>query len=339
MALALIALVGFLATPSLGRSELSCGEAPLVADESLKAEIKGGTQLLSGLIGKAELNARIETARTDIFSKFPNADKVRMQAYFSYVFCTQVLSDARLSPQERAQLSLVLLPDTDNPVVTQLKQEALKAISIGAYNHAESLVAAAQNQISAVLLLDDGHPDLALNVLRQAEQLLGDIRTESSARNRVQRGFVYKTYAQAFAARGNNQQAEQYLALALRTFEEVKNDPNLDRKTTDEFAGAINGIGNIHYQRGQYKEAISNYRLATSLAPNYAYSWHDMFLAYVELAKRGEVDLAAMRMALDRVKETASGWPGIDATRIAGLERMLADLEKSSSPSRAPKAR
>src|SRR5262249_26054810 len=139
--------------------------------------------------------------------------------------------------------------------------------------------------------------------------------------------------------RGDNQQAEQYLALALRTFEEVKNDPNLDRKTTNEFAGAINGIGNIHYQRGQYKEAISDYRLATSLAPNYAYSWHDMFLAYVELAKRGEVDLAAMRMALDRVKETASGWPGIDATRIAGLERMLADLEKSSSPGRAPKAR
>lgn len=328
-------LFSFLLTLSAARAGSSCGEAPLVADETFKASAHGEAQLLRRFIGGADLDARLETARTDVFSKYPNADRVRMQAYFAYVICEHVLSDPRVSPKDKARFAILLLPD--DPTNARAKQDAIKAVSVGDYDRAESLATAGLNQISAVLLIEDGHPDLALANLQQSERLLGDIHTENSAEERLQRGYNYKTYAQAFAAKGDLKQEEQYLDLALKTFEQVKSDPNLDGKTTNEFAGAINGIGNLHHQRGQYRESIVDYKLATSMLPGYAYAWHDMFLAYFELARQGEVDLPAMRNALERTKETGAGWPGLDARTIAQLESMLAEFDKGRHPSLAPR--
>jgi tetratricopeptide (TPR) repeat protein len=326
MRLVLALLFGSLITLSAARAESSCGEPPLVADQTFKASTQGAVQLLRGFIGQANLEARIETARTDVFSKFPNADKARERAYFAYVFCVNVLSDPRLSPQQKAQYAVLIMPD--DPAVAQAKQQALKAISSGDYDRAGLLATAALNQIGAVLLIDDGHPDLAIGNLQQAERLLDNIHTENSAKDQVQRAYIYKTYAQGFAAKGELKQEQHYFDLALKTFEQVKNDPNLDGKTTNEFGSAINGIGNIHYQRGQYRESIADYKLATSLLPTYAYAWHDMFLAYFQLAKQGDVDLPAMRNALERTKETGAGWPGLDAKTITLLESMLAQFER-----------
>jgi len=256
---------------------------------------------------------------------------VRMQAYFAFVLCTQALSDSRLSPQDKLRYSLLLLPDTS--IAGRIKQEAMKAIRAGEYERAQALLTAAQNQISAVLLIEDGHPDVAIANLEQTERLLGDIHTETSAKDRLQRGYNYKTYAQGFAAQGDTKREQEYLDLALKTFEQVKNDPKLDDKTTSEFAGAINGVGNIHFQRGQYRESIADYQVATSMLPNYAYAWHDMFLAYYAMAKQGEVDLPGMRKALARMKETRAGWPGLDTGNVARLESMLAEVEQPSRPS------
>jgi tetratricopeptide (TPR) repeat protein len=288
-------------------------------------------------MGKVDLEATIEAARTDVFSKYPNADKIRAQAYFAYVFCTSVLTDPTLSAEQRLRYSVLLLPDS--PATASIKHEALKAISAGAPDRAELLATAARDQVSAVLLIEDGHPDLALDNLQQAERLLGDIQTDNSAKDRLQRGYIYKTYAQGFAASGDVDHEQQYLGLALKTFEEVKSNPNLDKKTTREFAGAINGIGNIHYQRGQFRESIADYQLATSLVPDYAYAWHDMFLAYFALAKIGEVDLPAMRKALGKTKENAAGSPGLDAKRMAQLEAMLAQFERPQTPNPKSKRR
>jgi len=315
---------------SVARGDSRCGEPPLVAEESLKAEINGKAEALFGLVGRADLGGKVESARTDVFSKYPNADKVRAQAYFAYVFCTTVLADPSLSPEQRIRSIVLLMPDT--PANMQLKQEALKAINAGAYERAESLVTAARNQVTAVLLIEDGHPDLALENLQQTEQLLGDIQTEKSARALLQRGYIYKTYAQAFAAKGDAEHERQYLDLALSTFEKVKDSPQLDKKTTSEFAGAVNGIGNIHYQRGQIRESITDYQLAVSLMPTYAYAWHDMLLAYFTLAQNGEVDLPAMRNALDKLKQNAAGWQGVDKKRIAQMEAMLKQFERPQTP-------
>jgi tetratricopeptide (TPR) repeat protein len=177
-------------------------------------------------------------------------------------------------------------------------------------------------------LIDDGHPDMAIENLRQSERLLDSLGSTGSAQDRLQRGYNYKTYAEAFAAKADTANEQRYLDLALETFEKVKDDRDLDGKTTAEFAGAINGIGNIHHQKGLYREAIADYRLAIDLLPGYAYAWHDMLLAYFGLAEQGDINLPAMRTALAKTKETGVGWPGLDTKSIARLESILAKYEK-----------
>jgi tetratricopeptide (TPR) repeat protein len=258
-----------------------------------------------------------------------------MEAFFAYTVCAQLLSDARLTPREKAQLAVSLLPQ--DPANAHLGQNAMRAIAAGDYDRAEALIAAARNQVAAVLLIDDGHPDIAIDNLRESERLLDGAGSVDSAKDRLQRGYNYKTYAEAFAAKADSANEQRYLDLALATFEQVKDDPALNGKTTAEFAGAINGIGNIHYQKGLYRDAIADYRQAVALLPNYAYAWHDMLLAYFALAEQGDIDLPAMRMALTKTKETGAGWPGLDTTRIALLQSILEKYEGQQLPDRNAK--
>jgi hypothetical protein len=63
--------------------------------------VEGKVKFLSSLVGDANLSGKIEAARTDIFSKYPDANKAHSDTYLLYMFCTFVLSDQRLSPQEK----------------------------------------------------------------------------------------------------------------------------------------------------------------------------------------------------------------------------------------------
>jgi tetratricopeptide (TPR) repeat protein len=218
------------------------------------------------------------------------------------------------------------LPDS-NP----LKGPAIGAIDEGEYARAATLIAAAQDQVRAVRLIDQ-HPDQALALLQKAEAGLAAASAHPTASLRLQQGYDYKTYGQVFLTKGDQARADRYFDLALQVFEQVKDDPRLEGKTTEEIAGAINGIGNIHFYKQQYRDAIADYQLATSLEPSYAYAWLDMFGAYVALAQRGELDLVAMRRALSRLKQTGAGWPGLDAKYIAKLDATLARFEQSAGP-------
>jgi hypothetical protein len=87
-----------LAQPALAQQ---CGDPPRVDDQVLKGELEGKAKFLSSLVGDAGLTGQIEMAKTDIFSKYPNADKVHSATYLLYMFCTSVLSDAKLSSQDK----------------------------------------------------------------------------------------------------------------------------------------------------------------------------------------------------------------------------------------------
>jgi hypothetical protein len=89
-----------LAAPSLANAQ-QCGEPPRVDDFSLKGELDGKAKFLSSFLGDAGLKGQIETARTDVFSKYPNADRARSDSYLQYMLCTFVLSDPKLTPQEK----------------------------------------------------------------------------------------------------------------------------------------------------------------------------------------------------------------------------------------------
>src|SRR6202008_2775562 len=86
------------AVPALAQQ---CGPPPRVDDETLKGDLEGKAKFLSGFVGDAGLKGRIETARTDIFGKYPSANQARSDSYLQYMFCQFVLSDTRLTPQEK----------------------------------------------------------------------------------------------------------------------------------------------------------------------------------------------------------------------------------------------
>lgn len=93
----------------------SCGDPPIVADESLKGTIDGKANLLSRYLGHAELGGKLETAKTDIFSKYPKAGEARGLAYFQYVMCSLLMSDHSLTTREKVdewmRVKAVLQPD------------------------------------------------------------------------------------------------------------------------------------------------------------------------------------------------------------------------------------
>jgi hypothetical protein len=96
----LIAFAAIIAASSVAHTQ-QCGDPPRVDDQSLKGELEGKAKFLSGWIGDAGLKGQVETARSDVLSKYPNADRVRSDAYLSYMFCTFVLTDVKLSSEEK----------------------------------------------------------------------------------------------------------------------------------------------------------------------------------------------------------------------------------------------
>ena len=162
--------------------------------------------------------------------------------------------------------------------------------------------------------------------------------------DRIVEGYIYKTLEQAFSAKGDKPQADRYLAKALAVFQALAHETIPEEKTVTQFAGVMNGMGNLRAARGQHREAIGDYRVATLLVPTYAYAWHDMFLSYHALAAQGDVDLAAMREALAKTKVTGwvyalKGWPPFGPAYFARLDTMMARIEKANSRRRPRKKR
>ena len=160
--------------------------------------------------------------------------------------------------------------------------------------------------------------------------LLNEAPTDVSLRLLL--GFIYKTFAQVFDAAGDAEQAKAFIQRAEEVFRFVKYDASRDQKTALDVANAIHGLGNVDQQRGDFDAAIQNYKLAASLCPDHMYTWHDMFVAYYELAKRGQLNLDPMRHALKMLKQTGEGAPGLGAQHIARLEAILQTLEKDAAP-------
>jgi hypothetical protein len=90
-----------IATPNI------CGEPPPAQllshnDERLKGELKGKAELLTRFVGDAALGGQIEISRNQIYASYPDADKARTDAYFSYMFCIVLFDPGnKQSPEEK----------------------------------------------------------------------------------------------------------------------------------------------------------------------------------------------------------------------------------------------
>lgn len=73
--------------------EVNCGSPPPVANENLEAEIYGQAQLLSKYLGDVSLAGKIKRSRTEIFSKYPDAEQSRWNAFYQYQVCVILMND------------------------------------------------------------------------------------------------------------------------------------------------------------------------------------------------------------------------------------------------------
>ena len=200
----------------------------------------------------------------------------------------------------------------------------VRAIALREMGPIADIVARQVNRLQgrAVELIDERQLDRANDELREGLLLVSALLNEAPTdlNLQMQLGMIYKTIAQVFQEANNIDQSDAYIELAEDVFRFVKDTVPGDQKSVLDAANAIHGLGNMKQMRGEFASAIKNYELATSLYPEHCYAWHDMFLCYFELAKLGQVNLDAMRYALEKVKATGKGQPGPGAKHIARLE-------------------
>ena len=156
-------------------------------------------------------------------------------------------------------------------------------------------------QIRVVELINEQRLDRALDELHAGHKLLMVLMDMAPTDIHLgeQLGDLYKTPGQTFSAADDIENVNRYIGLAANVFERS---------------------GNLYHQRGNLAQAVNMYRQAVRLQPEYAYAWHDLFVAYDALASRsGQVLLDAMREAVTRMKETGQGMPGFSAQYILTL--------------------
>jgi hypothetical protein len=83
-----------------------CGTAPSLpttadSSDSLKGQLQGQADLLSKLVGKAELNGEIEAARRTIYQSSDKFFATQKDAYLGYIFCVILMQDKSLSTGEK----------------------------------------------------------------------------------------------------------------------------------------------------------------------------------------------------------------------------------------------
>jgi tetratricopeptide (TPR) repeat protein len=163
------------------------------------------------------------------------------------------------------------LSKSSDPLAAPIQREAIAQVRAKSYDRAAALVTAEQAQVRGLQLIQSGDSKQALDLFLKVGQDLDNFpATDDSTNLHLIRGYLYKDIAQASESLNDSTRAERYYNMALKEFAPIKEDPDLRREHPDEFASAVNGMGNILDARGHYREAIKNYQLATSIIPDYA---------------------------------------------------------------------
>jgi tetratricopeptide (TPR) repeat protein len=96
----------------------------------------------------------------------------------------------------------------------------------------------------------------------------------------IQLGFTEKDLAQYYLSQGYQARANESLAAAERLFK-------MGLGANPENEGAHNGLGDVHLLKGEYDDAIKEFKVAVKIQPAYTYAWHDLALAYYQRDHNG----------------------------------------------------
>lgn len=81
-----------------------CGDAPVMTDQRLRGELDSKATVLSGYLGDMKFKGQVEFEKNDVLSRYPNADKLRLNQYFMYQVCILIMSDSRMSTEKKFEL-------------------------------------------------------------------------------------------------------------------------------------------------------------------------------------------------------------------------------------------
>jgi tetratricopeptide (TPR) repeat protein len=198
----------------------------------------------------------------------------------------------------------------------------------------ELLDDANEAQTTAMTELREGRLSDAMDRLRRSQVLLSRalVETPADPKARLLNGYVLKTMAQVAKEAGDEAGASDYVSRAEQIFQLVVADLPADERSVTELAEAINGLGNINAERGQYEAAIEYYGQATDLLPAYANAWHDLFAAYDALARQGDVRLAELERSYTRLRALAPGTHGLEPEYLDQLGTLLDHWRARATP-------
>jgi hypothetical protein len=109
-----IALGLFLGSDPATAQQNVCGSPPPVANEYLRAELGGKARLITPLLGTPDVTGAIEVSRTEVFSKYPEAE----QGAFKHLFrvpSLMILMTDRLMTAEQKVAALERIRTKFNP--------------------------------------------------------------------------------------------------------------------------------------------------------------------------------------------------------------------------------
>lgn len=320
-------------------------------------EVLRASRAVVALIGKGWLKQRSRLSKRDDFVRLEllSALNQGVPVYPILVGGAQ-MPTARQLPRVLASFArLNAIPITDyrfptdlDTLIAALQRRLKRAPERAPAPAASSLMTEEVQalQIEAVTLIERGEIAAAQRALKKGWDLLMDLRGRNTpdAQFQLQLGYLHKTLGQAFDAARNRPQADRHMALAASSFAYVQRQAQAGTVSTADLAGALNGLGNVHSYRGESTEAIACYREAVEILPDYAYAWHDLLLELLTEARRGRYEPAAMKEALERLRETGLRVQGVGAARIAQFEQELAALgaehaEEAPTPDRPRKGK
>jgi tetratricopeptide (TPR) repeat protein len=161
-------------------------------------------------------------------------------------------------------------------------------------------------QALALVLITQGRIDEASDVLDETFELLMTLLEFKPGNAEIQArlGFLYKDLAQVFED-SDPVRFQRHVQSGLQLFQSLVKR----RLAGDIGASAWNGLGNMYLLQGEFEKAAESCLKATRMSPSYPNAWAELFLAYDGMARKGTIDIAAMRNALARLKTTSKGDP------------------------------
>src|SRR6185437_5014881 len=94
----------FVSAHAAWSQQISCGEVPKIqrsVEQKLKGDVEGKAQLLTKLLGNADVQGTVETSKTELYQQHQDVGRDEIDLYFAWVSCQTIASDRNLSSSDK----------------------------------------------------------------------------------------------------------------------------------------------------------------------------------------------------------------------------------------------